>query len=61
MELALLIKGQDSLIQLATFILHRRAWTAELKAALGLEVRLEQERSEVTPEASHLELWRREN
>jgi predicted nucleotidyltransferase len=60
-ELALLIKGQDPLTRLATFIIHRRGWRAELETALGLAVQLERARSEATPEASYVELWRRED
>jgi hypothetical protein len=57
-ELALAIIGQDSLIRLATFIIRRRAWRAELEPTLGVPVKLERTRSEATP-ADYVELWRR--
>jgi hypothetical protein len=56
--LALSIMGQDAFWRLATFLSHRRAWKAELEAALGLPVQLERARKEATPEA-YVELWRR--
>ncbi len=39
-DLALSMTGADALRNLATFISHRRAWRAELEAALGLAVQL---------------------
>src|SRR5215510_12124656 len=60
-ELALLIKGQDPLIGLATFIINRRAWRSELEGDLGVSVQLERARSDTAPEASFVELWRRED
>jgi hypothetical protein len=60
-ELALLIKGRDPLIGLATFIINRRAWRAELEGDLGLSVQLERARSDTAPDASFVELWHRED
>ena len=56
--LALSIIGQDPFWRLATFLSHRRAWKADLEAAIGLPVQLERARKEATPEA-YVELWRR--
>jgi hypothetical protein len=58
-ELALSITGQDPLRRLATFISHRRAWRAELEAALGLAVQLERARGDPDPEEGFVELWQR--
>jgi predicted nucleotidyltransferase len=58
-DLALLMTGQDPLRRLATFLSRRRAWRAELEAALGLAVQLERARGDPTPEAGYVELWRR--
>ncbi len=57
--LALLIKGLEATWRLAKFISHRRAWRAELEAALGLAVQLERARRDPTPEAGYVELWQR--
>jgi hypothetical protein len=57
--LALSMTGQDPLRRLATFLSRRRAWRAELEAALGLAVQLERARGDATPEAGYVELWRR--
>jgi hypothetical protein len=57
--LALSIKGREATWRLATFISHRRAWRAELEAALGLAVQLERARREPSLEAGYVELWRR--
>jgi hypothetical protein len=59
-ELALSITGQDPLRRLATFLSRRRAWRGELEAGLSLGVQLERARIEATPEATYIELWRRE-
>jgi hypothetical protein len=37
----------------------RRAWRAELEAALGFALQLERARADATPEAGYVELWRR--
>jgi predicted nucleotidyltransferase len=58
-DLALSIAGADPLRNLATFISHRRAWRAELEAALGLAVVLERARRKPSPDAGYIELWRR--
>jgi predicted nucleotidyltransferase len=44
MVLALSIKGVEATCRLAKFISHRRAWRAELEAALGLPVQLSRAR-----------------
>jgi hypothetical protein len=54
--LALSTAGQDPLTRLTTFIIHRRAWKAELEAALGLAVLLERVRKEAVQE-EYVELW----
>ena len=56
--LALSIKGLATW-RLAKFISHRRAWRAELEAALGLAVELERARRDPSAEAGYVELWRR--
>jgi predicted nucleotidyltransferase len=59
LDLAFSMTGQDPLRRLATFLSRRRAWRAELEAALGLAVQLERARGDPTPEAGYVELWRR--
>jgi predicted nucleotidyltransferase len=58
-DLAFSMTGQDPLRRLTTFFSRRRAWRAELEAALGLAVQLERARGDPTPEAGYVELWRR--
>ena len=58
-DLALSILGQDPKWRLATFISRRRAWRAELEAALGLDVQLERARRDLTSEDGYVELWQR--